>query len=257
MLWLGAALFSLPFLIHSLGISGPYGRKGGIVAAVLLAAYAFVRGAESLRKMDPWRLMDKFASWIRRPARVFLPASRAAILTCLAAAAVFFLVGHERTDAHFTKYNLKNHGYDPVLAAASKGPGLLLLSPELHLFQLRTRRPVLLDPEYLDMLPYTPQVGPELDRILTGVYGVNLFEPPEEIKQDPHGTLPKNAGREIWERRSEADWQQLRKEFGVTQVITQPDWRLRLPVEAESESLKLYDIPAMAGNGAGARREGG
>ncbi len=244
---MGLLLF--PFLTHSLGLSGPYGRKVGLAAGLALAAYLFIRSVRPLRRIDPWVFADRLGSWMRDRAKALIPASRAAILGGLALAAVIFL-GQDRTDAHFRKYTLKNRANDAVLAAASTTPGLLLLSPELHLFQLRTRRPVLLDPEYLDMLPYTPQVGPELDHILTGVYGINLFEPPAELKEKRNGTLPKNAGRAIWEGRSDMDWRQIRREFGVSQVISPAEWRLHLPVEAKSKTLTLYGIPAAGGDGA-------
>ena len=60
--------------------------------------------------------------------------------------------------------------------------GLLLTGGSLHLIQFRTRRPVLLDGGGLDALPYAPESGPEMQRVLLDVYGIDLLNPPPEAQ---------------------------------------------------------------------------
>ena len=57
------------------------------------------------------------------------------------------------------------------------------------------------------------------------------------------GGLQKETGRELWESRELHEWQALAKEFGFTQIVTYPNWKLKLPIVAHSKDLLLYDVP--------------
>jgi len=127
----------------------------------------------------------------------------------------------------------------PLLAEICPGDGLLLTGTGLHLIQLLSRRPILLDTDALDMLPYAPEGGPEFERILRDAYGVDFFTaaPGQAVlKTEPTKTL--------WESWTPADWARIRNEFNVTQVLTSADWRLQLPpIRQTSRGLILYQIP--------------
>jgi hypothetical protein len=126
------------------------------------------------------------------------------------------------------------------LAQVAAGQGLLLTAGDLHLIQLRTRRPVLLDGGGLDGLLYSLEAGPEMERILREVYGIDLLNPPEEARGA--GRIPPMANRRVWESYSPEKWREIARVFHVTQVLTYPDWTLNLPVAAHSRRLLLYDI---------------
>ena len=49
--------------------------------------------------------------------------------------------------------------------------------------------------------------------------------------------------RTLWENRTRAEWQDIRREFGVTDILTDSGWRLHLPVIARSDDYMLYGIP--------------
>jgi hypothetical protein len=129
-----------------------------------------------------------------------------------------------------------------VLTLASQGEGLLLTGGDLHLVQLRTRRPVLLDGGGLDGLPYAPEGAPATERILSEVYGIDFFNPPEAARGT--GTIPNTFNRLIWESYSLDRWQHIRREYGVTRVLTYADWNLQLPVIARDRALALFQLPA-------------
>ncbi len=133
--------------------------------------------------------------------------------------------------------NLWNAG--TLLTEAPKDDGLLLLGAgrELHLTQLRTRRPILLDPEALDMLPYAPEGGPEFERILREVYGINFFT------DQGSSTMPIESTKALWESRTPEDWQRIRQEFNVTYIMTLTDWKLQLPEVPQETGNLLYQIP--------------
>lgn len=130
---------------------------------------------------------------------------------------------------------------DAFFWQVASGHGLLLTAADLHLIQLRTRRPVLLDGGGLDGLLYSLEAGHEMERILRDVYGVDLLNPPEEARGA--GRLPPLTARKTWEVYSPEKWQEIKRTYGVTQVLTYPEWTLRLPIAAQSRRFLLYQIP--------------
>lgn len=128
-----------------------------------------------------------------------------------------------------------------LLAVARLDQGMLVTAGDLHLIQLRTRRPVLIDGGGLDGLPYALEAAPLTDRILRDVYDVDLFNPPPEAQGS--GRIPPRYNRARWESYSLERWQQIRRRFGVTQVFTFSGWTLQLPTVIGSTHYHLYAIP--------------
>jgi hypothetical protein len=164
----------------------------------------------------------------------------ATVAVCVAACLLTIRLSSERASAMRTRI-FRDRTNDGLFSAAARGRGLLLTAGNFHLVQLRTRRAVLLDGGALDLLPYTLEAAPEVDRILREVYGVDLFHPPEEARGS--GRVPPLATRRAWEGYSLGKWQAIRQAFGVTQVLTPADWQLVLPPVAQSRDYLLYEIP--------------
>jgi len=133
---------------------------------------------------------------------------------------------------------LTNH---PVLEQAARGDGLLLVGPGLLTVQLLTRRPLLLDPSALDMLPYVLSAGPAVEEILREAYGIDFFHPPGRAFAG--GVLPDHPIRELFESRTAGEWREIRARFGVSEVLVQPEWKLRLPALARGDGYALYALP--------------
>jgi hypothetical protein len=129
---------------------------------------------------------------------------------------------------------------DVFFAQVAAGQGMLLTAGDLHLIQLKTRRPVLLDGGGLDGVMYSLEAGPEMKRILREVYGVDLLNPPAEARGA--GRIPPLATQRVWESYSTEKWRELGRAFHVTQVLTYPDWTLNLPLAAHSRRYLLYQI---------------
>jgi hypothetical protein len=138
-------------------------------------------------------------------------------------------------------FDMTDRTNDVLFRMLSEGRGLLLTGGDLHLVQLRSRRPVLLDGGGLDALPYAVESAPEMDRILREVYGVDLLNPPEEARF--RGSIPPAFTRAVWQSYSREQWAALARRFGVAQVLTPGDWDLNLPVAVRNRSLTVYDIP--------------
>jgi hypothetical protein len=130
---------------------------------------------------------------------------------------------------------------DVFFGQVAAGQGLLLTAGDLHLIQLKTRRPVLLDGGGLDGVMYSLEAGPEMARILREVYGIDLLNPPEEARGA--GRIPPLANQKTWEAYPLEKWQEIKRRDGVTQVLTFPDWSLNLPLAAQSRRFLLYQIP--------------
>jgi hypothetical protein len=129
----------------------------------------------------------------------------------------------------------------PAFAQVAEGSGLLLTGGDLHLVQLRTRRPVLLDGGGLDGLPYALEAGALFERILRDAYDIDLLNPPEEARGK--GAIPNGVNQAAWEHFSLERWRRIRQTYRVTQVMTDPRWTLALPVAARDPAFTLYDIP--------------
>jgi hypothetical protein len=136
---------------------------------------------------------------------------------------------------------LRDRTNDALLATAARGRGMLATGGDLHLVQLRTRRPVIIDGGGLDGLPYAVAGAPEMVRILRDIYGIDFFHPPDEARGI--GMIPSSFNRRIWEAYSTDRWKEIRRAYNVTQVMTYNDWTLQLPIVAQNAHNLLYEIP--------------
>jgi hypothetical protein len=151
----------------------------------------------------------------------------AAALTLMAVLAVFLLRASTAD-----RPPLLDRTNDPFWSLVARHQGTIVTGAGVTSVQLRTRRPVLIDYELLDYVSFTPGAAPGMERILRGVYGADLREPPprdEVIRAD-------------WERRSPEEWRSIGREFGATEVLVRSDWRLHLPRLATAEGLTLYGL---------------
>ena len=139
------------------------------------------------------------------------------------------------------RFEMADRTNDVLFRMLSEGHGLLLTGGDLHLIQLRTRRPVLLDGGGLDALPYAIESAPEMERILHDVYGVDLLNPPEEARF--RGSVPPEFTKAVWQSYSREQWGAVARQFGIRQVLTPGDWDLKLPVAVRNRTLTVYDIP--------------
>jgi hypothetical protein len=136
---------------------------------------------------------------------------------------------------------LRERPRDRVFAELAHGEGLVAAAADEYLIQLRTRRPVVLDAGGLDMLPYVPEAAPEMTRLLRLVYGIDLFALPAAARGT--SSIPLDHNRAVWERRRPEEWQALRRELGITDVLARREWTLALPAGGGNKDLRIYHIP--------------
>jgi hypothetical protein len=149
-----------------------------------------------------------------------------------------------------TQFMIKNspHLYqfylhsDNVLKTAQKTKGMLLTASDMMLVQARTRCPVLLYGESLDMAIYALASAPEMKKILQDIYGVSLFDPPKSVIHK--GGLTRCIDKKLWEKRSLEEWLALKNKYHFTHVLTYANYILNLKCTAKNKHYALYEIRA-------------
>jgi len=133
---------------------------------------------------------------------------------------------------------------DPVHVAASKGTGYILGPQMQSSDQMFTKRPLVI-PESTG-ISYNPQSLNAVEQAYRDFYGVELREP-----FGPGMTAVNWGDRDIdvegwikplWESRSQEEWLAIRAKYGVTSILTPPGWALKLPLEAESTTRRLWYV---------------
>jgi len=208
--------------LAALSISLAISLLGLMVAIAALAGFAILAARECRRQIP----------WLNR-----MPSVRITIIT--AALAIWCVAAVQQGRA--SVQSLTDWRNDPFFAAMHQEQRMVAIVAGVSSTQLRGRCPVLLEVSSLNQLPYVPESGPEMNRILRGVYGEDLFAGPRGGKRRP-GLAPE-AARPLWECRDVAAWQQVGREFGIGQVMAYRDWQLQLPVVAKNRQFTLYRIP--------------
>jgi hypothetical protein len=139
---------------------------------------------------------------------------------------------------------LRDRTTDVALAAASRGSGLLAVAPGVERAQLATRRPIVIDPQAIDMVTYVPAGLPGLARAIEGLYGIDFAAPLERDRNK--AAIPIATVRTIWERRSLDDWNRVARDFDVQEILVPARWKLQLSEIARSPAFRLYHVGAGA-----------
>lgn len=139
------------------------------------------------------------------------------------------------------KEYFKDYTNDPLYAFMRHRPGVVLAAPGIRWVLIRTQRPVLFNAGP-SILNYVPETGPEIEKILKQAYDFDFLNPPLEALRIGRG-IPKEPVRALWHDRSLVQWQELKKELHVTDIIVFKDWSLRLPSVARNDQYILYTIP--------------
>jgi hypothetical protein len=246
---------NLLFAAVSLGLLGRYSsrwmRGASLVFATLLAFnsgpvmfYGFMAAGAVVAL---WKSVTALYVKTERAAAPFwLNVSVAALVIALVVKTV---TGYAFGGAESRKALADNQA-NTVVQAAAAGKGLLLIGQQCcYLTQLQTRRPLLVEANALDQIPYAPESAPAANAALKAVYGVDLLDPPESVRSPgmPQGLTP--VTKPLWEARSAEEWKELGEVFGFTQVLANAEWRLHLPEVARDPAQVLYAIPVVSSSG--------
>ena len=130
---------------------------------------------------------------------------------------------------------------DAFYAAVHQRQGIILPGTGIGSLDVSTRRAILYNagPAYLN---YVPQASPEMERIFKKIYGVDFLNPPLDVVRIGRN-LPPELVKALWVKRTLFEWQAIKEEFHVMDIITQKDWSLQLSLVASNDKFSLYAIP--------------
>jgi hypothetical protein len=202
-----------------------------MATAALLAGAAVKKREQMAKSEEPSHQLH--------PPHLLHPLHPSHLLQLFLLVLVVLMTMHQHGELSGAHFNDRTN--DVFFADIARGSGVLLVAGDLHLVQLRTRRAVLLDTGALDTVMYSLETGAAMQRILRDIYGLDLLHPPPDAVGA--GRIPALSHRSTWEQYSPAQWREIRRDFGVTQVLAYADWTLQLPVVSQSRRLLLYDIP--------------
>ncbi|SVE13978.1 uncharacterized protein METZ01_LOCUS466832, partial [marine metagenome] len=145
---------------------------------------------------------------------------------------------------------LTNWENDEMFNRIYQDSGYLLIAPGLDLpLQLYTRSAVF-PGDIIHCLSYAPGVGPSVEKFMKDISGVDIFNPSLEARK-VRG-LPMSEIKSFWQSKTLAQWQAIKKEYGITQIFTYSNWKLLLPVFHGPEKKTLN---AISGGGHNKTRE--
>ena len=208
--------------------------------AALYLAFIFVH-LSGLRLFEaPLALLGAFSE--AAAARIRARGSLRAALLLLAVCAWlcdFKTFAWARTDYVYTSYkrDLATSQNDAFFRAVSKRPGYLLISGDVFFVQIRTRRPLVFNATLLDQIPYLPDMIFRYEPLLKDLYGYSF-----EAGLGPKEQLGYVTGghRELWEKRSPAEWAALSRKYGFSDVFVRSDWSLKLKRVLENDEYAVY-----------------
>jgi hypothetical protein len=182
------------------------------------------------------------AAVVRRPGWLALPGLRLARAATVIGLAELVLGGGRGLYAQALQsparyLALAKPAADGALAALASGEGMVALGPDSFLIQLCTRRPVLLETGAMDFIPYVPEAGPEVVRILHVLYARDYFRPSDR------GLIDAESVARVWSERSAGEWRKVARELGFRDILVSAGWALALPEVARSDEYVLYRVP--------------
>ncbi|MCP5196292.1 MAG: hypothetical protein H6974_05855 [Gammaproteobacteria bacterium] len=116
-------------------------------------------------------------------------------------------------------------------------PGQVIPTISDSMIQLDSGQPALWFSDARTILPYVPEAGAALERVLEDVYGwYQLYDP------GTWGISLKN----IWEGFSTVDWQRITTSYAVRTIVAPCDFQLTIPLAYRSENNCFYNLPNVA-----------
>ncbi|MCX5770980.1 MAG: hypothetical protein NTZ09_12010 [Candidatus Hydrogenedentes bacterium] len=156
---------------------------------------------------------------------------RLAVAAALAFSVVFITAAQWQGRQHLpaSQFDRDVVGY---LAERGEAGAMLLARPEQYTMQARTGHPVVADTCLAPWIPYMPSIGPAVQKIHQDFYG-ETFSPPH-----------KGDWNSLWKGRTQRDWLDLGRAYGVGYVVSPNHVPLQLPVAVRGPIETMYWIPS-------------
>ena len=99
-------------------------------------------------------------------------------------------------------------------------------------------KPILLDTQSLDFLPYHSYLLKASFEILEDVYGVQMNNPPN--KNNP--SVPNEFIKKIFESKKKSDWKYIKEKYNAGYVVVPSDWEINLNLLKNNDFYSIYYI---------------
>ena len=131
-----------------------------------------------------------------------------------------------------------NAFWNNVKKIEMKGLVLTSVSSRAYYISRHSLKPILLNLEIINTIPYLPILAGETKRIIEDVYGFSFDQPP--IKYVP--CIPEYLIKENFEKRTANQWKILSNKFNFNWVIVPTSWNIDLNVKLKNKNYSFYDI---------------
>ena len=101
---------------------------------------------------------------------------------------------------------------------------------------LYLKKPLLICFEFLDYIPYFPELAKPTRKIVKGILDLDY----EEIPTKHLGGIVDNDLRQIFQRKSKIDWTKIKEEFNVSFLIFPNNWNINLRSHNLGSKYKIY-----------------
>jgi len=149
-----------------------------------------------------------------------------------------------RTENFVTNFNADNRKYENdvfwnnVQKIKMRGFVLTSISPRYYYIYRHINKPLLLNLEIINVIPYIPNIAGDIKNIIEKIYGVNFNIPP--IKFVP--CIPEKIIKNNFENRTYNEWKNLSDEFNFNWIIIPTDWKISVKPEFQNNNYAFYDI---------------
>ncbi|MBF0588558.1 MAG: hypothetical protein HQL53_05475 [Magnetococcales bacterium] len=130
-----------------------------------------------------------------------------------------------------------------LMRIAGSKPGIIATAGNPRHIAAWTGRAPIIEGTSLNLIPYVPEAGPSMARILTDLYGIDFFNPPGEVFSAGGYGLAPQSGKKLWQERSPNDWQVLANRYQLSFALTPKTWVLKLSRVGIGERFALYRMP--------------
>ncbi len=138
-------------------------------------------------------------------------------------------------------YNFKTVYNSKVinLVNKEKADGYVITTSSLNntVFK-KTKKPILLQTESMDFVPYHPYLVDKFFSILKDIYDIEKNKPPQKNNPSISDKYIKN----LFEKKTIDNWIYLKKKYKIIYVIVPNEWNLNLNLVEKDQFLKLYKI---------------
>lgn len=159
-----------------------------------------------------------------------------------------YTIQHYKSLISLKNYYVKNLKYEKSLSKKdsfwsavndSELKGYVLTAGSSSVVTLRKGfKPILLNPDIIDYVPYFPKTALRLSVIIEKIYGIPFVEPPTKIRN--RASISDEFIKLNFEKYSKDKWESLAKKYNISALIVPENWNINLPFLKKNNKFAFY-----------------